>query len=88
MGRDVAEAVPAAMAVFDQANEIVGYDLKAICFEGPAEKLEQTDIQQPAIFTVSAAIWQATREGRDLEGRSQPYAAGCAEFRHTRSEHE
>lgn len=59
MGQDIAQASPAAAAIFDRANEVVGYDLKALCFEGPAEKLEQTDIQQPAIFTTSVAIWTA-----------------------------
>ena len=67
MGRDVAEASPAAAAVFDRANEVVGYDLKKVCFEGPVERLEQTDIQQPAIFTTSVAIWRALNDGRDLD---------------------
>ena len=56
MGKDVASAFPAAAEVFAKANDIVGYDLRAICFEGPAEKLNTTTISQPAIFTTSAAI--------------------------------
>ncbi len=63
MGKDIAAVSPAAAAVFDRANRIVGYDLKTLCFEGPTEKLDQTDIQQPAIFTTSAAIWQALADG-------------------------
>lgn len=66
MGKDIAAVSPAAAAVFEQANTIVGYDLRAICFEGPAEKLEQTDIQQPAIFTTSVAIWRALNDGKDV----------------------
>jgi [acyl-carrier-protein] S-malonyltransferase len=66
MGKDVAAASPAAAEVFERANEIVGYDLRAICFEGPAEKLEQTDVQQPAIFTTSVAIWRALHDGKDV----------------------
>lgn len=66
MGRDIAEASTAAAAVFEQANQIVGYDLRQLCFEGPAEKLEQTDIQQPAIFTTSVAIWRALNDGEAL----------------------
>jgi len=69
MGKDVAAACPAAAEVFARANEVVGYDLRARCFEGPAEVLEQTDIQQPAIFTTSVAIWRATNDGRDLPER-------------------
>ena len=67
MGKDIAAVSPAAAAVFDRANEIVGYDLKSLCFEGPAEKLEQTDIQQPAIFTASVAIWRALDDGKSLD---------------------
>ena len=59
MGKDIAQASQQAASIFDRANEVVGYDLKDLCFQGPAEKLAQTDIQQPAIFTVSAAIWRA-----------------------------
>lgn len=66
MGRDVAERFPRAAEVYDQASEILGYDIKALCFEGPAERLEQTDIQQPTIFTTSVAIWRAMYEGADL----------------------
>lgn len=62
MGKDVVGASPAASAVYEQANPIVGYDLRSLCFEGPADKLEQTDIQQPAIFTTSVAIWSAFEE--------------------------
>ena len=66
MGKDVADAYPAAAEVFAKANEILGYDLRTLCFEGPADRLEQTDIQQPAIFTTSVAIWRAMDEGRGL----------------------
>jgi [acyl-carrier-protein] S-malonyltransferase len=66
MGKDIAKAFPAAAEVFDCANQVVGYDLKTLCFEGPAEKLEQTDIQQPAIFTTSVAIWRALNNGKSL----------------------
>src|SRR5687768_113920 len=72
MGKDIAEASPAAAAIFDRANEILGYDVKSLCFEGPTEKLEQTDIQQPAIFVTSMAIWRALNDGKDLD--EQPVA--------------
>ena len=66
MGRDVADASPAASAVFEHAGEVLGYDLRAVCFEGPAERLAETDVQQPAIFATSVAIWRALDEGKDL----------------------
>jgi len=62
MGRDVAEASSRARAVFGLANEVLGFDLASICFEGPAAELEKTDLQQPAIFVTSVAIWEACRE--------------------------
>jgi [acyl-carrier-protein] S-malonyltransferase len=67
MGKDIAAVSPPAAEIFDRANEIVGYDLKSFCFEGPAEKLEQTDIQQPAILAVSVAIWRALDNGQSLD---------------------
>jgi [acyl-carrier-protein] S-malonyltransferase len=62
MGKDVAEASPAARAVFQRANDVLDFDVRGLCFEGPAKKLEQTDIQQPAIFVTSVAIWEAFLE--------------------------
>lgn len=59
MGRDFAENSPAARQVFERANAVLGFDIAAICFSGPIDQLERTDIQQPAIFTTSAAIWEA-----------------------------
>ncbi len=62
MGRDVAEASDAARDVFQRADEVLGFSLSGTCFEGPEEKLECTDLQQPAIFVTSVAIWEALRE--------------------------
>ena len=68
MGRDVAEVYPAAAETFAQADEILGFSLSKLCFEGPAERLEETDIQQPAIFTTSVALFRAAVAA----GRIQP----------------
>lgn len=62
MGAEVARSSAAATEIFDQADDIVGYDLRNICFEGPAEQLNSTTISQPAIFVTSAAIFEALRE--------------------------
>lgn len=62
MGQDVALQSPRAKALYDQADDLLGYELSKLCFEGPAEKLSQTDIQQPAIFVTSSAIWEAYLE--------------------------
>lgn len=62
MARDVAEASSRARAVFERADEILGFSLQSVCFEGPADQLERTDIQQPAIFVASVALWEALAE--------------------------
>jgi [acyl-carrier-protein] S-malonyltransferase len=65
MGLDFAETFPAARAVFDRANEIVGFDLAGLCFSGPEADLTSTANSQPAIYTVSFAVLEALRaEGR------------------------
>ena len=55
MGRRLAETLPAARALYDQANQILGYDLAKLCFEGPAEQLNSTVHSQPALFVTSLA---------------------------------
>lgn len=61
MGKGLYEEVPAARALFDRANELLGFDLKALCFDGPAEALEATDVSQPAIFVASLAALEALK---------------------------
>src|SRR5438067_11507055 len=61
MGKDVAEASSEARAVFERANDVLGFALASICFEGPPERLNATDISQPAIFVTSVAMWQALK---------------------------
>jgi [acyl-carrier-protein] S-malonyltransferase len=61
MGRDIAEAVPEAMAVFEAGSEASGLDLRALCFESPIENLVDTEVQQPALVTASLAIAEAIR---------------------------
>ncbi len=62
MGRDVAEVSARAAGIFARANTVLDFDLRRYCFEGPAEALEWTDIQQPAIFVTSVALWEALQE--------------------------
>jgi [acyl-carrier-protein] S-malonyltransferase len=66
MGRDIAEAVPEAMEVFERASEASGLDLKRLCFEAPLEHLVDTEVQQPALVAVSLALLAALR-ARGLE---------------------
>ena len=61
MGKDFAEADAEVMGFFDKANAVLGFDLKKICFEGPAEELTKSNICQPAIFVTSFAAYTALR---------------------------
>ncbi|MEG0371536.1 MAG: ACP S-malonyltransferase [Clostridium sp.] len=56
MGKDLYENYTEAKEVFDKADNILGYSIKDICFNGPKDKLDITNITQPAIFTLSVAI--------------------------------
>ncbi|MEZ4685656.1 MAG: ACP S-malonyltransferase [Bacteroidia bacterium] len=55
MGKDLYEQSAEAKALFDQANEILGFDLKGLMFEGTVEDLQKTSVTQPAIFVHSVA---------------------------------
>ena len=65
MGRELYQSEPASRAVFDQADEQLGFSLSALCFDGPEESLTETVNQQPALLATSIAAWRAT-ENRDL----------------------
>ena len=62
MGRDLAGKYPSARALFDQANETLGYDLTQICFEGPEDALTQTENAQPGIFLISWVALELLKE--------------------------
>jgi [acyl-carrier-protein] S-malonyltransferase len=62
MGKDLCETYPAAKALFEQASQILGYNLTDICIHGPEDKLTRTLYAQPAIFTVSMAVLRVLRE--------------------------
>jgi len=62
MGRDVYEASPAARAVFAAADDALGLPLSRLCFDGPADALLATEMQQPAILTTSVALLRALEE--------------------------
>ena len=59
MGQALAAAHAAAAAVFDEADEILGFALSSLCFDGPAEALNQTINTQPALLVTSVAAWRA-----------------------------
>ncbi len=56
MGKDLYENSEIAREIFDRAEEILGFELKKICFEGPEDELKQTRVTQPAIFVHSYVV--------------------------------
>src|SRR6266496_1025411 len=59
MGRDLAENFSAALEVFEEADDALGFSISHLCFEGPAEELQLTENTQPAILSVSVAALRA-----------------------------
>ena len=94
MGKDLAEAIPECKALFDQANEILGYDLGQLCFEGPQEELNKSNKAQLGIFVASAAAFRALElkqpdleydvlAGHSLGEWTALYVAGVVSFEAT-----
>ena len=67
MGKDFAEADAEVMGFFDKANAVLGFDLKKICFEGPAEELTKSNICQPAIFVTSYAAYTSLKKRKTVD---------------------
>lgn len=66
MGKELYDSNTDAAKYFDQANEILGINLKEIMFEGPEEKLKQTEFTQPAIFLHSVALYKTLDAKPDM----------------------
>ena len=59
MGKDLVEAYPVCRSLFEEADDVLGYSLSKICFEGPQEELTKSNHCQPAIFVASIACYRA-----------------------------
>ena len=59
MGKDIYDNVPEAKALFEKANEILGFRITDVMFEGTAEDLKQTKVTQPAVFLHSVILAKA-----------------------------
>ncbi len=90
MGQDLYEAYPEARATFDQADDVLGFGLSGMCFNGPEETLNDTINTQPAIFVTSVALLRALESdelqapgftaGHSLGEYSALFAAGAMDF--------
>lgn len=89
MGKELAEMYPSAKAVFDEADEALGFSISKMCFEGSEEDLKLTANTQPAILTCSMATYRVLEEkglapdfvaGHSLGEYSALVAAGSLKF--------
>jgi len=67
MGRSLYENSTIAKVLYDEANEILGWDLKTLCFEGPAEALTETKVCQPALYVQGFALFSMLQEAGKLD---------------------
>jgi [acyl-carrier-protein] S-malonyltransferase len=89
MGKELAEKYPAARAVFDEADQALGFSISKMCFDGSEEDLKLTANTQPAILTCSIAVFRVLAEkgltpdfvaGHSLGEYSALVAAGALKF--------
>ncbi len=92
MGRDLFETSPAAKRVFEVADEVLGYSISDLCFNGSEEDLMKTINSQPCILTVELAAYEALKEkcpnievaytaGHSLGEYAALYAAGVVDLK-------
>ena len=89
MGKELAEKYAVARAVFDEADQVLGFSISRMCFAGTEEELKQTSNTQPAILTCSVALFRVATEqglqpdfvaGHSLGEYSALVAAGALKF--------
>ena len=76
MGHAFFESSPAARAVFEEADDALGFSLSRLIFEGPEADLKLTENTQPAILTASVAVWRALEPELKNRNLSPCFAAG------------
>jgi [acyl-carrier-protein] S-malonyltransferase len=72
MGKSLYETHAVARKIFEEADDVLGFSLSRLCFEGPDADLKLTENTQPAILTVSVAAHEVLKQ----EGRAASYVAG------------
>lgn len=78
MGRDLLSGSVEARRLFDEARDILGYDLAEVCLQGPAERLNSTVVSQPAIFVGSLAALEVLRRTEPAALQSCVATAGLS----------
>jgi [acyl-carrier-protein] S-malonyltransferase len=78
MGKAWVEASEAACGTFEQAGEVLGFDLADVCFNGPDDKVNRTDVAQAAIYATSIACVRALAERGVIDCEALTAAAGLS----------
>jgi [acyl-carrier-protein] S-malonyltransferase len=78
MGRWLCDTYPAAKNLFDQASQVLGYDLAGLCFNGPEDQLNATEFSQPALFTIGMAAATVLRQEQPERIAAIKAAAGLS----------
>jgi [acyl-carrier-protein] S-malonyltransferase len=78
MGASLCDASAAARALYEQANQLLGWDLRSISFSGPESELTQTKVCQPALFTHGLATLAALREAGKVPTGEPAMALGLS----------
>ncbi len=72
MGKSFYDELPIAVQMFEQASDILGYDLADVCFNGPADRLNMTEVSQPALYVTSMVALEK------LKAESPEIVENCA----------
>lgn len=75
MGRDLVDSSAPARELFEQADSVLGFSISEVCFEGPEDRLQDTQYAQPALFTTSLACLEAARAS-EIDIGSPAFVAG------------
>ncbi|MBL9191402.1 MAG: ACP S-malonyltransferase [Opitutaceae bacterium] len=78
MGKSLYAGSPAARAMYDEADQILGWSLSKISFEGPDTELTQTKVCQPALFVHGLALWAALQEAGKVPAGEPQSALGLS----------
>ena len=78
MGKSLFDSSPMAKGTFEQADAVVGFSLSSLCFNGPEERLNQTDVSQPAIYATSVASYRAAIEAAVIDPTTIAAFAGLS----------
>jgi [acyl-carrier-protein] S-malonyltransferase len=80
MGKAWHDAMPESKAVFEEANDVLGFDLTKLCSDGPADDLNRTDNAQVAIYTASVACFRGLQAKGDLQSFTATAGLSLGEF--------